>query len=798
MVDQFSNGDFEALQRKVAELEAQNSRLRLENERLRGLGDHMLAGSRSYDENKHTYRVLFEEAMTPIFMADLNGIYIEANRAALRFLECTRSDLIGRSVLDFAPPEALDRQEREHFPFFRSRMVETEYLIHGVVKSLLLSVVPLELNGRPVMCGIGQDITERKQAEAAVQTANELFSLFIRQSPIYAFIKEVTPTESRTLQASENYLQMIGIAGSAMVGKTMEELFPAEFAAKISADDWQVVSRGENLCLDEELNGRQYTTFKFPLRLGGKNLLAGYTIDITERKVAEEALRQRENQLQKILEILPIGLWFADKKGTLLGGNPKGVAIWGAEPQVAISEFGRFKAWRLPGREPLAAEDWALVRTIRDGATITDELLEIETFDGRRKTILNYTAPVLDDLGNVDGAIVVNLDITERMLLEDQLRQAQKMESIGRLAGGVAHDFNNMLSVILGNTELAMGALDPSASIYEELQEILNAALRSKEVTRQLLAYARKQTIVPQVLDLNQTIESMLSMLRRLLRENIALTWLPKASLWPVRMDPSQIDQILTNLCVNARDAIADVGTIAIETGMASFDLDFCAAHAGAVPGDFVLLAISDNGCGMDEHSQSQVFEPFFTTKETGEGTGLGLATVYGIVKQNEGFIYVYSELGHGTTFRIYFPRHLAQADDTPLPEPIAAAATGSEVVLLVEDEVMILKMSEKMLTGLGYYVLSAASPGEGLRLAREHAGDIHLLMTDVIMPEMNGRDLADHLLALYPGLKCLFMSGYPANVIADHGILDEGVSFIQKPFSFGELAAHVRAALDS
>ncbi len=651
--------------------------------------------------------------------------------------------------------------------------------------------------GKPLlMFGTHTDITKIKRAEEKLQASNDLLSLFIQHSPIYAFIKEVSSTESRVLHASDNYRDMVGITGSAMAGKNMAELFPPELAQKMTADDWLVVSSGKILDLEEDLNGRHYTSIKFPICLGEKHLLAGYTIDITERKQMEEELRKRENQLQKILEILPIGLYFADKSGTLLRSNPMGVKIWGAEPKVPMSEYGIFKAWRLPSRDPIKAEDWALAKTIRDGVTIVDELLEIEAFDGRRKTILNYSAPVLNDHGDVDGAIVVMLDISDRTVLEGQLRQAQKMESIGRLAGGVAHDFNNMLSVILGYAELALDTLDPQQPLFVSLQNIRKAARRSADLTQQLLAFARKQTVAPKVLDLNTTVAGMLKMLQPLIGEDIDLAWLPDKALVPVNIDPSQIDQILVNLCVNARDAIKGQGKITIETGTVVFDADYCAKHANFVEGDYVLLAVSDNGCGMDQETISHLFEPFFTTKKTGKGTGLGLATVYGIVRQNHGFINVYSEPGQGTTLKIYLPLYTTKAEQTARTEVQELPTRGHETILLVEDEPMILEVTMRMLEPLGYTVLPAATPGEAIRLAREHAGNIHLLITDVIMPEMNGRDLARNLLSLYPDIKRLFMSGYTANVIAHHGVLDEGVHFIRKPFSMHEIATKIREVL--
>ncbi|MCA1794767.1 MAG: response regulator, partial [Desulfobacteraceae bacterium] len=318
-----------------------------------------------------------------------------------------------------------------------------------------------------------------------------------------------------------------------------------------------------------------------------------------------------------------------------------------------------------------------------------------------------------------------------------------------RLAGGVAHDFNNMLNVILGHTDLALDKVDPSDSLHNNLQQIRKAAGHSAEITKKLLGFARKQTISPKSLDLNETVEGMFKMLRRLIGEDIDLLWRPAGKLWPVKIDPSQVDQILANLCVNARDAIPDRGRITIETSMKTFDSSYCAHHPGFVPGDFVLLAVSDNGCGMDQDTLANLFEPFFTTKGVGKGTGLGLSTVYGIVKQNNGCINVYTEEGTGTTFHIYLPRH---GDDTAhiATESSAPMPTGNgETILIVEDEKAILELLQAMLLQLGYAVLAESSPRKALALASAHDDRIHLLITDVVMPEMNGRELAGQMTAL-------------------------------------------------
>ena len=371
------------------------------------------------------------------------------------------------------------------------------------------------------------------------------------------------------------------------------------------------------------------------------------------------------------------------------------------------------------------------------------------------------------------------------------------MESVGRLAGGVAHDFNNMLSVIIGNTDMAQEEVEPGLPLYENLAEIRKAADRSANLARQLLAFARKQTVSPKVIDLNETVSGMTNMLRRLIGEDIDLVWVPGDTVWQIKMDPSQIDQVLANLCVNARDAIADVGNITIETGSAVFDEAYCIDHPDFAPGDYILLAVSDNGCGMDAHTLENIFEPFFTTKEIGKGTGLGLAMVYGIVKQNNGFVNVYSEPEYGTTFRIYLPRYQAESALSPKTTIETSSGQGYETILLVEDEPAILNMTTKMLEKIGYHVMAARTPGEAIRLAQESIVEISLLLTDVVMPEMNGRDLAKAILTLFPNLRCLFMSGYTANVIAHHGVLDKGVNFIQKPFSREQLGKKIRESLD-
>jgi len=375
----------------------------------------------------------------------------------------------------------------------------------------------------------------------------------------------------------------------------------------------------------------------------------------------------------------------------------------------------------------------------------------------------------------------------EKEKLQNQLIQAQKMESIGRLAGGVAHDFNNMLSVIIGYSDMMLKNLPRDTQNFEMIEEINNAGVKSANLTKQLLAFARKQTISPKVIDINQTISDMLKMLQRLIGEDIDLLWRPGYDIWKIEMDPSQIDQILANLCVNARDAIDGNGRIVIETINKVVSEDYCVENTGFVSGEYILVTISDNGCGMSKETLNHVFEPFFTTKGLGKGTGLGLATIYGIIKQNNGFIHIYSELGHGTTFKIYFPKYSGKKEII-IKDSKEKFCAKSGTILLVEDEISILKMTSSMLEGIGYKVFPANSAKEAIEIASNNSNRFDLLMTDVIMPEMNGKDLSEKIKEIIPDIKRLFMSGYTADVIAHHGVLDKEVNFIQKPFSFDEV----------
>jgi PAS domain S-box-containing protein len=516
--------------------------------------------------------------------------------------------------------------------------------------------------------------------------------------------------------------------------------------------------------------------------------------DITERKRVEEELARTTREWQTTFDATNDAIWILSPDHCILRCNETSERLF-HRPRGDL--VGRH-CWEIVHGTTHPIPECPMLRSRH---SLRREVMEFKI--GERWFQITVD-PILDASGGFTGGVHFMTDITsrkraeeERAKLQSQLLQAQKMESVGRLAGGVAHDFNNMLQAILGHTELALAKVDPSQPLFPDLQEIRKAAERSATLVRQLLAFARKQTISPKVLDLNETVKGMLKMLRRLIGEDLDLAWMPGQGLRPVKVDPSQIDQILANLAVNARDAVTGVGKLTIETNNVILDEACAAEHPGVVPGEYVLLAVSDNGVGMDKDVLKHLFEPFFTTKGVDKGTGLGLATVYGIVKQNNGFVSVYSEPGRGTTVKIFLPSYTGKIEERNSKEGIAQLPGGRETILLVEDDPGLLDMIRTLIERQGYTVLAANTPTEALSLAEKHLNEIHLVLTDVVMPEMNGRVLLEKLQSIRPGLKCLYMSGYTANVVAHQGVLDSGVQLIQKPFSAKALAEKVREILD-
>lgn len=638
--------------------------------------------------------------------------------------------------------------------------------------------------------GAMQDITELKQSQAAVaRMAARVTETLESITDAFCTLDE----EWRFTFLNREAARLARRPKSELLGRAYYEAFPAIRDTQMDENLRRAAREGRALSFET-----YYAPMKMWLEMRAYPLEGGIAVhyrDVTDRVAADRKLREVTNRLQGILEYSPLFIAVLDLEGRYLIANHAHDHLAGQAME------GKTLRELLP--EDKAADYHRAINEVaatRHARTIEDRL-EIA---GEPHFLSTVLFPLMDENGAVTTVGGIAMETTkskrveaERERLRHQLHESQKMEAVGRLAGGVAHDFNNMLGVIAGYTELVLSGLDTADPHRKDLLEIRQAAVRSTALTRQLLAFARKQTIAPQVLDLNGVVERMLKMLGRLIGENVQLRWIPGNNLRPVCVDPTQIDQIIANLAVNARDAISGQGALTIETGATVLDEAYCDVHPGFVPGRFVMLAVSDDGCGMDRETLGQVFEPFFTTKGPGLGTGLGLATVYGIVKQSSGFINVYSEPGQGTTFRIYFPESAAREPDPAAAAERPAAPGGSETILLVEDEPALLALGTRQLALLGYNVLPAATPDEALRIAREHGGEIGLLLTDVIMPGMDGKELWRNVDALRPGVKTLFMSGYTADTIAHRGVLDTGVNFLQKPFNTRSVAAKIREVID-
>jgi PAS domain S-box-containing protein len=635
-------------------------------------------------------------------------------------------------------------------------------------------------------------------ATELLQKSETRFATIFKDSPVATTISRLR--DGVFLDVNEAFAQLNGYSREEIIGRTAEQLrlWYSDNRAQMIAELREKVHVVFTMQVRRK-NGdvRDLSGYLQLIELDGEPCILGTLVDVTERKRAEAALRESEERFRSLVEGAPEAV-FVQCEGTFRYVNQAMVKLMRAARAEEL--LGQpFLDRILPEfHDEIRARIQTQAETGVASAPMEQEYL---CLDGT--VIPVEISAIAIQFEGENGNLVFVRDITgrreaerERKNLEVQLQQAQKMESVGRLAGGVAHDFNNLLMGIMGYTELCQNVLGSESPASTYLDEIMDAAERSAGITRQLLAFAHKQTIIPVLIDLNEHVEATLKLLRRLVGEEIELAWRPRAQDARVKLDPSQLDQILANFAVNARDAIAGVGKLTVETGNFSFDAAYCAEHKGATPGAYVMLSVSDSGCGMDCETMDHIFEPFFTTKPVGKGTGLGLATIYGIVKQNDGYIDVFSKPGKGTTFRIYFPHCVQGTEEVKGNAGSQELPGGTETIMLVEDEKSVRLAVGLLLQSLGYNVLSAASPDDALRQAAGYRGVIHLLITDVVMPGMNGRDLATRLSEMHPGLVCLYVSGYNADVIAHHGVLYEGIHFLSKPFARDTLAKKIHEVL--
>ena len=736
-----------------------------------------------------------------------DGRFVDVNEAFLAVSGWPRSEVIGRTTADLGFYE--DRADRDRLVDQAMKTGRVEgmpcafVMKSGARRDALVSTSLIVLHGRRYLLSTMQDVSSLRETEASLRQSE----FFFKESQRVAHIGSYRVDFVAGVWVSSEVLDEIfgiGPLDDRSIAGWLALIHPDDQARMAGYLQDSVIGRRQQFDMEYRIVRRNDGVTRWVYGLGALAFdhagaavsMTGTIQDITERKRVEFALRDSEARLRDLTFSLGEWVWELDADGRYTFSSSKGDDLFGD----------------VIGRSPF--EFMAPDETERMGAIFRDlvarkaPIIDLENWNidrhGRRRCLLTSGVPILRDDGAFLGYRGVDKDITElkraeqeRAVLENHLGHSQKMESVGRLAGGVAHDFNNMLGVILGHAEMAADLPNLPNELHEHLQAIRGAAARSASLTGQLLAFARKQTVLPKVLNLNDVVAGTLKMLQRLIGEDIELRWTPGDATWPVRVDASQMDQILANLAVNARDAIGGVGTVTIATTHRTLTAAECAGHPDRVPGDYVVLIVSDDGSGMSPDTLTHLFEPFFTTKPVGEGTGLGLATVYGAVRQNGGFITVASEPARGTTFAIHLPRHHG-ALEQERGATVARRQPGRETILVVEDEPGLLKMITQILEGLGYRVIPADTPELALRIAAESAEPIHLLLTDVVMPGMNGRVLADTLMARDQKLKRLFMSGYTADVIANRGVMDDGVPIVQKPFSTADLAARVREVLDA
>lgn len=750
-------------------------------------------------KSEKKYRQLHESMIDGFVRVDIDGKITETNEAFCRIVKYAPEELLRLTYQELTP---------EKWHAFEADIIKEQVLRRGYSEIYLKefhrrdgAVIPVELrnylmvedSGDPCgMWAIVRDITERKCAEQALQEYEKVVE---GSRDMIA----VVDRKYRFLLANRAFLDQRGLGPGEVVGSSLPQVWGEEFFARVIKAKIEECFEGNVVRFEmkhqySQRGERDLLASYFPIEGNdGVDRVACVLQDITERKRAEEALSESEERFRSLVENATVGIYRTTPQGRVVMVNPAMARMLGYE------DLEELKARNLEeqGFGPGYARSVFRENLEQDG-----EVKGLEAAwkrrDGSVIFVRESARAVRGESGKVlyyDGIVE---DVTERKGLEEQVRQATKMEAIGRLAGGVAHDFNNLLTIINGYSEILLEKLGLDNTASSQLKEINNAGERAASLTRQLLAFSRRQVLAPQVLDLNSVVANLEKMLRRLIGEDIKLRTVLDPALGQVKADPGQLEQVIMNLVVNARDAMPLGGSLTIETGNAQLDEAYAHNHVTVKPGPHIMLAVSDSGVGMTTETKARIFEPFFTTKEKGQGTGLGLATVYGIVQQSGGSIWVYSELGQGSVFKVYLP---AVGESLAVGRPLKAqadSAAGSETLLVVEDEEGVRSLVCETLKLKGYQVVEARDPAEALTLAAQHAKPIHLLLTDVVMPQMSGTELAKRLTGVHPESKVLYMSGYTDDAIVRHGVLEAGTFFLQKPFGPSTLAKKVREVLDA
>lgn len=642
--------------------------------------------------------------------------------------------------------------------------------------------------------GIDWDITEQKKQEEALRESESRYRNLVEYSQAMICTHDL---EGRILSVNKRAEKVLGIGRDKILKMSIQEILAPEvrgqFPAYIAALCKEGLAKGLMVVQTASGEKRIWQYFNtLRTEVGKAPEVLGTAFDVTEPKKIEEELRLSEEKFRGFFENAPLYCFMVSPDKTILDVNKAALSALGYTKEELVGKpieviyppeyFSKveenFEIWRKSGR-------------------LAETEMEIVSKRGERRTVILSAGAIRDKKGKILNSISMQRDITERKRLEQQLQQSQRMEAIGRLAGGVAHDFNNLLTVIKAHSQLMLSQLKEGDPLRDGIEEIERSADRAANLTRQLLAFSRRQVMEFRVLDVNEVIKGMEKMLRRVLGEDIELVAYYTDGLGRVKADPGQLEQVLMNLVVNARDAMPKGGKLTIETANVELDEGYVGRHVGVKAGSYVMFSVTDTGVGMTPEVRERIFEPFFTTKEMGKGTGLGLSTVYGIVKQSGGNIWVYSELGKGTTFKVYLPRVEGEVEEVRRKEEVKEVLRGREVILLVEDDDMLRKLGVAVLRRYGYEVLEASLPAEALLLVEKYQGKVDLVLTDVVMPQMSGRELGERIKKWHPGVKVLYMSGYTDNSIAHHGVLEPGLDFLQKPFSVEGLARKVREVLD-
>ena len=747
------------------------------------------------EEAGRVLRTIFDNIQDGVVVIDATTRrFVLANKSFCRMLGYSSEEMANLGVDNIHPSAELPRVARDlQAALANEAMHANDVQVMRKDGSVFFADIHgtrFELNGQICLLGSFRDITERRMVQQGLADALAFNARLLTSAPVG--ILTYKPT-GECISCND--------AAAGIVGGTVEQIMGLNFH---TLDSWRrsgLLHMAEQVIATrriQESDVHIITTFgrnrwlnarMSRFRSGDDELLLLIVSDVSMRKRAEDA-RER---LVAILDATPDFVAIGDLEGRLLYLNSSGRRMMGLEPDHDLSGL------RVADGHP----DWARRQVLEIGipAAVRDGAWQgMSSFLDREGREMPFSQVILAHKGP-DGQVAflstIMRDLGKQKSLEAQLQQSQRLEAIGRLAGGVAHDFNNLLTVITGYGEMMRREIPDGNPARPRLEEVIKAGERAAGLTRQLLAFSRKQVMQPKILDLNSVVHDLKKMLDRVVGEDVGIKVQTASGLGTVKADPTQIEQVIMNLVVNARDAMPNGGCLTIETANADLDETHAASHPPAVPGRFVMLAVSDTGVGIDSETQKRVFEPFFTTKPEGKGTGLGLATVYGIVKQSGGYVWVYSEVGRGTTFKIYLPRvDEVRAEDAPAA-PLVDGPRGGETVLVVEDMENVREMIREVLVGRGYTVLSAAHAEEALAMVRERQGPIHLLLTDVVMPTLGGRGLAKQFLALRPGTPVLYMSGYTNGAVTDGGVLSEGIDLLEKPFSPAQLAHVVRKALD-